>query len=88
MEQFWNRELFSENDVATMFLKKFAFLISGAKSRQWVHQNLTNWPTNQQGKWWPDWTDNSGRVNDFHINYWKYNKNFLCDAGSAWETDY
>ena len=47
----------NKNDVPTMFRKNVQLLISGAESRERVHQNLTNQPTiltGKQGKWRPD----------------------------------
>ena len=40
-----------------MFRKNFRLLISGAESRERVHQNSANQPTiltSKQGKWRPD----------------------------------
>ena len=51
-----------------MFRKTCRLLISGAASRERVHQNSTNQPTiltSKQGKWRPDLTDNSQCVDDF-----------------------
>ena len=47
----------NKNDVPTMFRKNFRLLISGAESRERMHQNSTNQPTiftSKQGKWRPD----------------------------------
>ena len=47
----------NKNDVPTMFRKNFRLLISGAESRERVHQNSTNQPTiftSKQGNWRPD----------------------------------
>ena len=47
----------NKNDVVTMFRKNFQLLISGAESRERVHQNSTNQltiGTSKEGKWRPD----------------------------------